>query len=311
MGLHITATGRCLPANIVTNDDLSQMVDTNDEWITTRTGIKQRYICKGESNLDLATGAAKQAIERAGISPDQIGALIMTTFTPDHYTPATSCLLAKNLGLSTDVPAFDMNAACSGFLYALQVANGLMMQDSRKYVLIVGSEVISKVTDFTDRGTCILFGDGAGAVLLEKSDVHTFVTSLGCNGDASKLYCGGAGWENRFIQMDGKEVFRFAVDIIPKTIDALLEKSGLSLDDIDYIVCHQANKRIIDYVIRKLKAPEEKFYINLQNYGNTSSASIPIALDEMAEKGMFKSGTKILCVGFGAGYTWGGAILEW
>lgn len=310
-GLHIKATGRCLPKKILTNDDLSRMVDTNDEWITTRTGIKQRHICDGERNLDLAVGAALQALGKAAVRPEEIGALIVTTFTPDHYTPAVACLLAKALGLSHDIPAFDMNAACSGFLYALQVANGLLLQEERPYVLIVGSEVISKTTDWSDRSTCVLFGDGAGAALVERREVGAFYTALGCDGNDVPLYCGGAGEDDRFIRMDGGEVFKFAVRIIPQTVGELLEKSGLTLDDIDYFVCHQANRRIIESAARKLRAPIEKFFINLDRYGNTSSASIPIALDEMGEAGLLKLGVKTLCVGFGAGFTWGGAILEW
>lgn len=310
-GLHIKATGRCLPKKILTNDDLSRMVDTNDEWITTRTGIKQRHICDGERNIDLAIGAATRALEKAAVRPEEIGALVVTTFTPDYYTPAVACLLAKALGLSHDIPAFDMNAACSGFLYALQVANGLLLQEERPYALIVGSEVISKITDWSDRSTCVLFGDGAGAALVERREVGAFCTALGCDGNAVPIYCGGAGDEDRFIRMDGGEVFKFAVRIIPQTVEALLQKSGLTLADIDYFVCHQANKRIIDSAAKKLKAPQEKFFINLDRYGNTSSASIPIALDEMGEAGLLKPGVKTLCVGFGAGFTWGGAILEW
>lgn len=308
--LHIVATGRCLPKKIVTNEDLSRIVETDDEWITKRTGIKERRVVDGESNLDLAVEAAKQALAKAEIDPAQIGSLILTTFTADYYTPALACLAAKKLGLSNDIPAFDINAACTGFLYALQVANGLLIQDERPYCLIIGSEVISKTVDWSDRGTCILFGDGAGAVLVEKSQTHTFFTSLGCDGDDEIIHCGGAGQTDQHIHMEGREVFKFAVNIVPKVIEDLLQKSGLTMDDIDHVVCHQANKRIIDSAIKKLNAPSEKFFINLQYYGNTSSASIPIALDEMEEQGLLLPGQKIICVGFGAGFTWGGAILE-
>ncbi|MGN0474683.1 MAG: beta-ketoacyl-ACP synthase III [Acutalibacteraceae bacterium] len=306
-GLKIVSTGSCHPQNAVSNDKLSQTVDTSDEWISTRTGIRQRYFCESEKNVDLASNAAKQALERSGISADEIGACVVATFTPDNATPSVACMVQKRLGLPNDALCFDMNAACSGFIYALNVARGILMQGGRKYALVIGSEVISRVLDFNDRSTCVLFGDGAGAAVVTLSENSVYEFTCGANGDDAILCCPTSGG----LQMDGREVFKFAVGIIPVCIDKLLDKSQLTLEDIDYVVCHQANERIISHVVKKMKAPSEKFFVNLQKYGNTSAASIPLALDEMASGGMLKEGMKIICVGFGAGLTWGGIMLEW
>lgn len=310
-GLHIISTGRCLPKNVVTNDKLSETVDTNDEWIRTRTGIAQRYFCTEEDNAFLATGAAKQALERAGIDKNELAAVIVATLTGDYATPSVACLVQRNLGLPTDIPVFDVNAACTGFLYGLQIAKGMLMQSNKRYCLLVGSEDLSRVLDFDDRSVCVLFGDGAAAVVLELSEHHCYYSVLGAEGDADILYCPGAGSkEKQAVHMRGQEVFRFAVNAIPKCVNRLFEMSGLTIEDMDYVVCHQANERIIKFAIKKMKAPPEKFYMNLQKYGNTSAASIPIALDEMMTDGLIHEGMKVLCIGFGAGLTWGGAILE-
>lgn len=306
-GLCVVGTGRCLPDNIVTNHDLSRRMDTSDEWISSRTGILQRHISAGESNADLATGAALKALNSAGISPGEVGLCIVATLTPDNLTPSVACMLQRDLGLSEDIACFDLNAACSGFVYALAVARGLLLESERPYALIIGSEIMSRTLDFSDRSTGVLFGDGAGAVVVKLSESHQFASVLGARGDDSALCCPAGG----HMQMQGNEVFRFATDILPRCIDDTLKKAGRTLDDADYVVCHQANSRIICHVLKKLKAPEEKFYLNLQHYGNTSAASIPIALDEMVEKGLLKSGSRVLCVGFGGGLTWGGAWLEW
>lgn len=310
-GLHICATGQCLPEQAVTNAMLSETVDTNDEWISTRTGIKQRYFCKEETNVSLASNAAKQAMERAGISAEDIGVCVVATFTPDYATPSVACLVQQKLGLPAHIPAFDINAACSGFLYGLQIIQGLLATSSARYALLIGSEVISRVLNFEDRTTCVLFGDGAGAVVVERSDAHRFFSVLGASGNAEVLSCNGVGKPHQFLQMNGKEVFRFAVDTIPRCVNEILEKAELTLDDIDYVVCHQANERIISHTVKKLNARPEQFFMNLQRYGNTSAASIPLALDEMAAGRLLKPGMKIICVGFGAGLTWGGALLEW
>ncbi len=305
-GLKIVSTGSCHPQNAVSNDKLSETVDTSDEWISTRTGIRQRYFSEGETNVDLASNAAKQALERAGISVEEIGACVVATFTPDNLTPSVACMVQNRLGLPKDAFCFDINAACSGFIYALNVAYGILMQGGKKYALVIGSEVISRVLDFADRSTCVLFGDGAGAAVVTLSENSAYEFTCGADGNDAILNCKTSGG----LQMDGREVFKFAVGIIPECINTLLEKSQLALDDIDYVVCHQANERIISHVVKKMKAPSEKFFMNLQKYGNTSAASIPLALDEMASGGLLKEGMKIICVGFGSGLTWGGILLE-
>lgn len=309
-GLKILSTGRYLPPKTVTNDDMSKIVDTSDEWISTRTGIKERHFCEEDTGLSMAVKAGRQALERAGVSPDDIGAVIVTTIGSEYCTPSVASIVHRELSLPSDCPAFDMNAACSGFIYGLQVARGMLLQSERPYALLISSEVLSRVTDFTDRSTCVLFGDGSGAAVIGLNDCD-YYSYLGNEGNNEVLYCGGVSADERLLRMNGKEVFRFAVEAIPNCVNKLLEKSGLTMDDISYVICHQANKRIIDSAIKKLKADSEKFYINVDKYGNTSSASIPIALDEMNEQGLLKRGMKIICVGFGSGLTYAGAILRW
>ena len=310
-GLHLLSTGRCLPARAVPNDALRQYVDTSDEWIASRTGIRQRYFCgENEGNIALAAGAARRALDRAGIAPDEIGLCIVATFTPEHAAPSVACMVQRALGLPEDCPAFDVNAACSGFLYSLQIASAMLPFQSRPYALLIGSEVISRMLDMTDRGTCVLFGDGAGAAVVACSDRHPFVSMLGARGDSEALGCPGWGADGpHTVYMDGKAVFRFAVKTIPRCIDGVLNKAGLTLADVDHVVCHQANARIIRHVERRLHAPEGQFYCNVDRYANTSAASIPLALDEMNERGLLTPGKRLLCVGFGAGFTWGGALL--
>lgn len=310
-GLHIVAAGRCVPKKVVTNDDLSKIVDTSDEWISTRTGIKRRHFVEDERVQDLATDAARDAIERAGISVDDVGVCIVATVKPDYITPAMACMVQMNLGFPTDIPCFDISAGCSGFMYGVQIARGILMQSKKRYGVVIGVEVLSKFIDMTDRSTCVLFGDGAGAAVIELSDEHRYFGDLGTKGDRDVLFCPNESHEDRFVSMTGSEVFKFAVSTVPKSIDYLLKQADLTADDIDYFVCHQANKRIIESVAKKCNQPLEKFFINLDEYGNTSSASIPIALSEMSDKGLLKPGTKLICVGFGAGLTWGGAYLEW
>lgn len=310
-GLHIVGTGRCIPQKVVTNDDLSKNVDTNDEWITTRTGIKRRHFVEAETNLDLSIGAAKMAIENSGLEKNEIGAVVLATVKADTLVPSQACMVQKLLELPNDIPCFDINAACSGFMYGLSIARGLLLQSDKKYALVIGSETLSKILDMSDRGTCILFGDGAGAAIIELSDTHKYFSVLGAKGDNEVLYCPNESHEDRFVSMLGSDVFKFAVSTVPKTINELLEKAGLTADDIDMYVCHQANRRIIESVAKKLKQDMNKFYVNVDEFGNTSSASIPIALSEMNDKGLLKPGMKIIAVGFGAGLTWGGAYLEW
>lgn len=310
-GIEILATGRGIPERVVTNDDLSKIVDTNDEWVVSRTGIRSRHFCnEGETNCQYALEAANKAIARAGISKDEIGLLIVATFTPDYATPSVACLLQKELELPNTVIAFDLNAACSGFLYSLQVAGSMLNDLNKPYALLVGSEQISTRLDMNERTTCVLFGDGAGAAVIGRAPGKLFHSILGAEGNAEILGCSGSTSDARYVYMDGKAVFRVAVQTICGVARQLLEETKLTMDDIDYVICHQANERIIRKVIKSLDAPEEKFFMNIQTYGNTSAASIPIALDEMMEQGLLKSGMKILCVGFGAGLTWGGNIIE-
>ena len=312
MGLKILATARALPGRLVTNGDLAQVMDTSDEWITSRTGIRQRYFCtEQEGNTDLAAAACRQAIERSGLRPDQIALCLGATFTPDHATPSLACEVHGVLGLPESTPAFDINVACTGFLAALETARCLLAGGSLRgeYALVFGSEVISRVLDPNDRATAVLFGDGAGAVVVALSDAHSFVSLLGARGDPEILFAGGSGRQDRYVRMQGSAVFRFATQIVPECISGLLERAGCTLEEVDWVVCHQANGRIIDHVIKKLGAPSEKFYKNIHRYANTSAASIPIALDEMCEKGLIRPGQRALCVGFGAGLTWGGALI--
>ena len=308
MGIRIIGTGYDVPETIVTNEDFAKIVDTNDEWITTRTGIKTRYLCEGESNLDLAYKAAENALAQTNIDRNKIAVLIVTTFTGDYDTPAMANVLVERLNLRESIMAFDINVACSGFAYALKLAQSLLTEDDDSYALIIGSEELSKVTDYTDRSSCILFGDGAGAVLVKRK-TGLLYSQMGTKSNVEALYCGGAGHENRYIQMQGQEVFKFAISILPKTIDELLAQAGLTINDIAWVICHQANQRIIENVARKYKA-NEKFYINIDRYGNTSSASIPIAISELLQAGRLKKGDKIISVGFGAGLAWGGVLWE-
>ena len=308
----ILATGRCLPARVVTNEELSERVDTNDEWVFSRTGIHQRHFCTSESGLDLAASAARQAMDRAGITAADIGVCLVGTFPPDHDSPSTACLLQRELGLGEGTLCFDLNAACAGFLYGLKTAHALLSDAPRPCALIVGAEVISRVMDHSDRNTCVLFGDGAGAAVVRREEGRTWHTVFGSRGDPDSIRVQGPGPVPSAIHMDGRAVFRFAVEVVEKSIRQLLEKEGLtSVNDLDLVVCHQANARIIDFVAKRLEAREGLFFKNMDRYGNTSAASIPIALDELAEAGALRPGMRIVTVGFGGGLTWAGALLRW
>lgn len=307
-GLKLLATGRCLPKTAVSNEEMSRWVDTSDEWIASRTGIRQRYFCgEGETALTLAAGAARQALERSGIDPADLGCVLCATVSPDYATPSLACLVQAELGLPEDIPVLDVNAACSGFLYAVAAARGFLAQSGRPYALVIGCEVLSRLMDMTDRSTCVLFGDGAGAAVFEAVPDVLFASLQGARGGRAILANGPGPLPPR-LTMDGRAVFRFAVEAIPRCIDGILAQTHLTLNDIDWVVCHQANERILDHCIKKLHAPAEKFYKNMARYGNTSAASIPIALDEMNGQGLLKPGHKLLCVGFGGGLTWAAAL---
>lgn len=309
-GLQILSVAGAPASRVVTNDDFAAVLDTSDEWIFTRTGIRERRFADGETNVDLAARAAARALGQAqeaySIGAQDIAVCIVATCSPDDAMPSASCSVSARLKLSQEAFCMDVNAACTGFLYALQTAHALLAQTPEKCALVIGSEVLSRLADQTDRSTCVLFGDGAGAAVIRRSDAHVHPYAfLGGNlPHATALTCPARSGS---MQMEGQTVFRFAVEIIPQCVEALLAEQHLALDDIDAIVCHQANQRILEAAARRLKAPLEKFYINLQRYGNTSSASIPLALSELAPQ----AGQKILCVGFGAGLTYGAALITW
>ena len=311
-GLRIVATGRALPERTVTNDDMSRLVDTSDEWIVSRSGIKERRFCgEGENSALLAARAARQALERSGIAPEELAACLVATVSPLYATPSNGCVVQQALGLPEEVPCFDISVGCTGFVYGLQIARGLLLQDERPYALVVGAEALSHIMDFTDRSTCVLFGDGAGAAVVRLEEGAPYACVLGAQGAPEALWAQGPGAEPSHIHMDGRAVFRFAVEAIPRVVRTLLDQSGLTMDQVDWIVPHQANRRIVEGAARRLGLPMEKFFLNLDHYGNTSAASIPLALDEMGERGLLTRGQTVICAGFGAGLTWGGALLEW
>lgn len=316
--------GANVPKLRVSNYDLSKLVDTSDQWIVERTGIKERRISEGEDTSEIAIKAANQALERANVKGEDIDLIIVATITPDMCTPSVACLVQKSIKAKNAI-AFDINAACSGFIYALQIAHSMMENNNKlNNALVIGAEVLSKIVNWTDRSTCVLFGDGAGATVLSKDDVDEkfktifYSKSVGEKGDA--LMAPGFSVDNPFVKdkkikkhgvdMNGQAVFKFASLAMAKAIKKLLQDSKLTIDDIDYIVPHQANERIIDFTAKRLKIDTNKMFVNLDKYGNTSSASIPIALNEMYEKGMLKRHQKLILVGFGGGLTYGAALIE-
>ena len=312
-GFQLLATGGALPGRTVTNDDLSRMVDTSDDWITSRTGIRTRHWCtEGESAATLAIAAAKQALARSGLAPADIACCICATLSAPDATPSVACQVQAALGLPETCPALDINAACSGFLYGTAVARGLLATLGGQYALVIGCEALSRLMDPADRSTCVLFGDGAGAAIFElAADPTPFAMMLGARGDAA-IHAGGPSRAGSApITMDGRAVFRFAVDALPKCLHAVLDETQLTLDDLSWVVCHQANSRIIDHCVKALQADPAKFYKNMDRHGNTSAASIPVALNELAETGQLQPGQLLACIGFGGGLTWGGMIVEY
>ncbi|WP_287385897.1 beta-ketoacyl-ACP synthase III [Lachnospira sp.] len=317
-GLSIVGLGKALPIKTFSNDDFSEFLDTSDEWISTRTGIKERRLCnledryKGEEDqLGLAVAAAREALEDSEIDLNKIDICIVATATPKYAFPATACMVAKELGLSENCMSFDLSAACSGFIYSLNVAHDMLLTKGKdRYALVVGAEEFSKILDFKDRSTCVLFGDGAGAAVVKIDETKAYASANHTRGDDICLISGGVA-STRKLSMEGNTVYRFAIGAIEQLLKELVEESKISLEEIGHIVCHQANKRIINHVIRSTKQPEEKFFMNLEHYGNTSAASVPIALKEMQEKGKLKTGDDAYLVGFGAGLTWGGILVNY
>ena len=311
-GIKIRGTGRCAPEKLVTNDDLAKIVDTSDEWITSRTGIQRRHHCTTETHTDLGVRAARAALEKSGVAVSDIGACIVATVSADTLVPSAACLLQRELGLPTDIPCFDLNAACTGFLFALHTMECLLNAAPRKFGLVVGGEELSRLINWEDRGTCILFGDGAGAAVVECREGWPSIGAvLGSRGDNELLRLPGIETGERgFIAMEGTKVFKFAVEMVPWCMDAVLEKHGCTVEDVDFFVFHQANARIIDLVVRKYHIPPEKYYKNIAEYGNTSAASIPLVLSELQDQGKVGPGSRVLAVGFGGGLTWCGALIE-
>ena len=298
------------PPKILTNFDLEKMVETNDEWIVKRTGISQRHIAQDEDTSELGTKAAKIALERANLTAKDVDAVICATISPDHFCmPSTACKIAKNLGINA-ITAFDISAACTGFIYLLELAKSLIESGSKKNVLIIGAEKLSKIVDWTDRTTCILFGDGAGAAVVsageenEIIDVHT-----AADGNYANLLITPGG-EEKFIKMSGNEVFKIAVQTLTKDVVNILEKNRISSDKVDLFIPHQANLRIIEAVKQRLNFTNEQCVVTVGKYGNTSSASIPMAMNEAYEAGRLKKGDLILLDAFGGGFTWGSALLK-
>lgn len=307
MGLKIIDTSSYLPLNCVSNEQLETIVDTNSQWIYKRTGINSRYLSQNQDTSTLAIEACKKL--DIDSSRDKISAVIIATSTSESIMPNLASIVHKELNLSEKCFSMDINMACSGFVAGLKTIEGILKDG--EYGIVVGAEVLSKIVNWKDRTTAILFGDGAGATLVKKTKDDIFF-DFGTIGDLEKLSYGGLDISQNYklLTMDGKEVYKFAVDTIPKSINNLLEESGLETGDIDYVICHQANKRILEKVAKKMGIDEEKFYSNIENFGNTSSASIPLVLDEMNKKNLLED-KKIILIGFGAGLTWVSTLLKW
>ncbi|MFM8420550.1 MAG: beta-ketoacyl-ACP synthase III [Verrucomicrobiota bacterium] len=321
----ITGVGSCVPERILSNGDLERMVETSDEWITTRTGIRERRIAAdGQATSDLATEAARRALADAGVRPEDVDLIIVATVTPDMPFPSTACLVQHRLG-ATRAAAFDIEAACSGFVYALDIASHFVASHTYNTVLVIGAEKMSSVVDWTDRNTCVLFGDGAGAAVLQnRPSAHGLLTTcLGSDGGKASLLelpAGGSACpataetvaaRRHFLRMDGKETFKNAVTAMVTAANQALERCGLGIGDIRCVIPHQANQRILSAVAERLGARPEQVFSNVERYGNTSAASVGIALDEAVKSGRIQRGDLVLLVVFGAGLTWGAAVIEW
>lgn len=320
----LIATASSAPEQIITNNDLSKIVDTSDEWISQRTGIKERRISSGENTSALVINVAEQLLERASVLAESIDLIIVASVTPDYGTPSLACMVQKEIG-AVNAVAFDVVAACSGFMFALSTADKYIKSGAYDNALVIGGETLSKIVDWKDRSTCVLFGDGAGGAYVEKSqDAGIIREDIGsCGSQYEILTEGYTACSNAFndvpegvhpdwyVYMDGREVFKFATKNVIKSMQKVMEEEKLTERDIKYIVPHQANARIVEVISKKLRIPYEKFYMNMERYGNTSSASIPIALNELNEKGLLERGDKIIMSGFGGGMTWGTMLIIW
>lgn len=324
MNIKIIGTGSALPKKIVTNDDLSKIMDTSDEWIKSRTGIESRHLAVEETTTSMSVEAAEQALKNAGINAENVDMIIAATISADKVIPGLACEVQSAIGAKHAV-AFDLNAACSGFLFSLNTAEMYLRSGVYKTALVIGAEVLSKMMDWNDRSTCVLFGDGAGAAVLQAQDgdgkegiLAMIQGTDGARGEV--LACENRPVNNPYqkndtgidyVHMNGQEVYKFAVKTVPEAISQAVEKAGLSLDEVDYFILHQANYRIIEAVAKRLAQPMEKFPTNLQECGNISAASVPILLDKVCNHGIINKGDKIVLAGFGAGLTWGATVLTW
>jgi 3-oxoacyl-[acyl-carrier-protein] synthase-3 len=321
----ITGTGSCVPARVLTNADFETMVDTSDDWITARTGIKERHVAgAGESSSTFACQAAENALAMAGCDARELDRIIVATITPDTPTPSVGCVLQDRLG-AVNAAAFDISAGCTGFLYALSLGDSLIRSGMHEKILVVGVETLSKITDYQDRTTCVLFGDGAGSVVLERSegDRGILSTHLYSDGSCGKLlYVPGGGSvmpashasvdaRAHYLKMDGNKVFKIAVKSLEDAALKALEHNGITGDDLDLLIPHQANDRIIQAIAKRLNLAPEKVFVNIHKYGNTSSASVPIALDEANRQNRIKENGLVLLDAFGSGFTWGSALIRW
>jgi 3-oxoacyl-[acyl-carrier-protein] synthase-3 len=317
MRARIIGTGSYLPPRIVTNDELAQRVDTSDEWIVSRTGIRQRHIADdGQSSSDLALEASREALRAAGVKPDGLDLIIVATSTPDYVFPSTACLLQAKLG-ARGCPAFDVQAVCSGFVYGLAVADNFIRAGQSRSALVVGAEIFSRILDWSDRSTCVLFGDGAAAVVLraaERPGVHA--TVLHADGAQAGILavpgnvCGGKIVGSPFLKMDGPAVFRYAVRVLDEVARETVAKCGMQVNDIDWLIPHQANIRILDATVKKLGLPHERLVVTVDRHANTSAASVPLALDLACRDGRIKPGQRVMLQGVGGGFTWGASLVE-
>lgn len=321
-GSRILGTGSYMPSNIMSNKAIEALVETSDQWIKERTGIEERRISQGETTSDLATKAAIEALKDSGIAAEEIDLIIVATVSADSIVPSSACKVQKNIGASKAM-AFDINAACSGFIFALDVANSYILTGRATKVLVIGAEVLSKITDWKDRNTCVLFGDGAGAVVIGEAE-ESHINYINCKSVGEKwesLTCEGTPISNPYVEyediregklkMNGKDIYKFAVKTMEDELSRIINESQIEKDDIAFVVPHQANIRMIESFSKKVEIPIDRFIINLQHVGNTSGASIPIALDEANKSGILSNGSNIVVIGFGGGLTYGSALLKW
>lgn len=320
----VIATAASVPKQVVSNDDLAQLVDTSDEWITQRTGIKERHISAGENTSEYVIEVAQKLLEKTEVAAEEIDLIIVASVTPDYGTPSLACMVQKAIGAKNAV-AFDIVAACSGFMFALSTAEKYIRSGLYDNAIVIGGETLSKIVDWTDRSTCVLFGDGAGGAYVEKSqEAGICCEDIGSAGDKYEILtegyteCANAFNDREagvhplwYVHMDGREVFKFATKNVIRSLSKVMEEAGITAEDVKFFIPHQANARIVEVISKKLQIPFEKFYMNMDRYGNTSSASIPIALHELDEKGLLERGDKIILTGFGGGMTWATTLVEW